>query len=118
MKVHEIAEILPKMGPGEFAELKASIKANGLLDPIVLLNGSILDGRHRARACSELKIKPEFIEFTGNDPLAFVLAKNLGRRHLAASRRGMIAARIANGIPGRHVPNGRGREAAAEMVNV
>jgi protein gp37/ParB-like chromosome segregation protein Spo0J len=94
MKIHEIAQILPEMSPNEFAELKASIKANGLLDPIVLLDDLILDGRHRARACSELKVQPVFVDFHGKDPLAFVLAKNLHRRHLNPSQISMIGARI------------------------
>jgi protein gp37/ParB-like chromosome segregation protein Spo0J len=122
MKIHEIAQILPEMTPSEFAELKASIKANGLLDPIVLLDGLILDGRHRVKACAQLKIKPEFIDFSGNDPLAFVLDKNVHRRHLDASQRGMIAARIATMDRGRPRSNGQicliNQSEAAGMVNV
>jgi hypothetical protein len=43
-----------------------------------------------------LGIEPKTIEYTGNDPLAFVLSKNLHRRHLSESQRAMIAEELAN----------------------
>lgn len=121
MKVHEAALILPKMSASDFAELKASIKANGLLDPIVLLDGMILDGIHRAKACAELKLKPETIQFTGDDPLAFVLAKNLHRRQLNESQRLMVAGRIVSLKHGQRksdTPNGVSQPEAAERLSV
>lgn len=37
-----------------------------------------------------------FVEFDGEDPLAFVLSKNLARRHLSESQRAMVAAQLVN----------------------
>jgi len=41
------------------------------------------------------------IEYTGDDPLAFVLSKNLHRRHLTTSQRAMVAEKLANLSEGR-----------------
>jgi ParB-like chromosome segregation protein Spo0J len=51
---HELANLLPMQSASEFANLKADIAANGLLQPIWLFEGRILDGRNRYRACREL----------------------------------------------------------------
>ena len=45
-----------------FNELKEDIKLNGLLVPLLLRNGSILDGRHRYKACRELGVKVKAVE--------------------------------------------------------
>jgi hypothetical protein len=96
--IHPAAEIFPAMRPEEFAALKADIKANGQRDPVTLHEGTLLDGRNRARACRELKIECKTEEWggEGGDPVAFVLSRNLHRRHLDTSGRAMVAARIAN----------------------
>jgi hypothetical protein len=38
----------------------------------------------------------ETAEFDGDDPLAFVISKNLKRRHLSVDQRAVVAAKIAN----------------------
>jgi hypothetical protein len=56
---------------------------------------AILDGRNRYRACLAAGVGPVFRPFTGDDPIRFVLAANIHRRHLTESQRAMIAAQIA-----------------------
>ena len=51
---HELANLLPMTSASEFANLKSDIAANGLLNPIWLFEGRILDGRNRYRACREI----------------------------------------------------------------
>jgi hypothetical protein len=84
------------MGRDEFAGLKADIQARGLLEPIILHEGKILDGRGRHKACLAVKVKPEFETYQGTDPLGYVVAKNVARRHLSVSQRAIIAAAVAN----------------------
>lgn len=57
----EYEKLLPKMSGEEFAELKASIQAEGKHYPIVANEDlEILDGYHRFKACVELGIEPDF----------------------------------------------------------
>lgn len=91
MEFHEIANKFPMMGVDEFDQLKADIKANGLLEPIWLYEGKILDGRNRWLACGEVGEKPCFNYYQEDQPIAFVISKNLHRRHLNKSQSAMIA---------------------------
>jgi len=96
LEFHEVAGIFPLMGETELAELADDIKANGLIEPIVLCNGQILDGRNRYLACQVAGVEPHYEAWTGGDPLAYVVSKNLKRRHLNESQRAVVAAKIAN----------------------
>ena len=99
--IHPIADIFPPMSAEEYAALVQDIRERGLLEPVWLYDGQVLDGRHRSRACQELGIEPETREYTGDDPLGFVVSLNLKRRHLSESQRAMVAARVANLKQGR-----------------
>jgi ParB-like chromosome segregation protein Spo0J len=100
MRTHSLADLIPPMSDQEFTELKRSIDAQGLIEPITIYDDQVLDGRHRYRACRELGIEPKTTIFRdGGDEdaaLKFVIAKNIARRHLTESQRAMVAAAIAN----------------------
>lgn len=93
---HPLADIFPMMSGVEYENLKTSIQNNGLNHAIVMYDDQILDGRNRYQACADLGIAYEWVEYEGDDPLAFVLDENLHRRHLNESQRAMVAARLAN----------------------
>ena len=95
MKPHPLSEIFPAMEGAEFSALVEDIRVHGLIQPLVMYQGKILDGRNRARACEKLGIKPKTTDYRGNDPLGYVLSLNLSRRHLNESQRAMVAAKIA-----------------------
>jgi ParB-like chromosome segregation protein Spo0J len=82
----EYKKLLPKMSDEEFAELKASIQAEGQHYPIVANeNLEVIDGHHRFKACTELGIDPDFEVRKFEDKLSekkFVIEANLRRRHL------------------------------------
>ncbi|MEX2106550.1 MAG: ParB/RepB/Spo0J family partition protein [Solirubrobacterales bacterium] len=128
----------------EFAELKADIEANGLREPITMYEGKILDGRHRARACEELGIEVLTRDYSGDEPVVFVVSMNVHRRHLHAGQKAEIARRVlpqlreeakrrqseagAKAAPGRPAPkgpdtgpevsDGEAREQAGKLVGV
>jgi 16S rRNA G966 N2-methylase RsmD len=69
------------MAADEFEALRKSIREGfDPRHPITLCDGKILDGRHRYLACVEEGVAPEFEEFSGGDPFAFVLKEHDGRR--------------------------------------
>ena len=54
MKFHEYAGLFPLLTGEEFDALVADIEKNGLIEPVWLYEGKILDGRNRYRACLDL----------------------------------------------------------------
>ena len=88
MKPHPFADILPVLEGEAFDSLVADIRANGLLEPIMIHEGLILDGRNRYRACEAAGIEPRFRAFVGDDPLA------VHRRRLSESQRAFARPRM------------------------
>ena len=94
---HPFGDLFPLVEGDEFDELVASIKAHGLRDPITVQDGLVLDGRNRQRACQAAGVDCDYQPLpAGQDPLTFVIDKNLNRRHLTNSQRAMVAAKLAN----------------------
>jgi hypothetical protein len=127
MRLHPYAALFPEMEPDQLQELADDIKANGQRQKIVTLkeNGvdKILDGRNREKACRMAGVEPVYKEFTGKDPLGYVISQNMRRRHLSVKVRSEIAAKL---VTMRHggdrkikAPNGAlTQEAAAKRVGV
>lgn len=99
-KNHALADLFPVLSPAEMTEFVKDIKAAGLLSPIVIFEGQILDGRHRYEACQIVGIEPRFEQWDGADPLEYVLSANLARRHLTVGQRAILADKVANLKPG------------------
>ncbi len=104
-KNHPIADIFPMMGENELRELAADIADNGLRESIFLYEDKVLDGRNRLKACQIAGVEPEFRAYRDSEPLAFVLSKNLHRRHLNESQRSMVASKISTMKKGRQESN-------------
>jgi hypothetical protein len=81
---HPICLLVPSADEDELQNLTGDIRAHGLLDPIVLFEQRILDGRNRAAACESAGVAPRYVEFQGTreEALMFVVSQNLKRRHL------------------------------------
>jgi len=100
MRIHPAAMALPDMSPEEFHQLVEDIRVNGLMEPIELLNGRIIDGRHRYKACAAAGIEPHFtdIDLGGVSPAHYVWSRNGVRRHLTPSQRACVAAELLPGL--------------------
>jgi hypothetical protein len=85
LEFHPLANLFPLLDGAEFDDLVADVKANGQIEPITILDGKILDGRNRYRACVAAGITPRLAEHSGGDPLAFG-SKNLRLPRTSASR--------------------------------
>lgn len=97
---HPLANEFPLIEGAAFDELVASIRRDGQLEAIILVDGKILDGRNRYRACKVAGVEPRFVEFEGADPemwRRYSAARNLTRRHLTTRQRAVIAGRLAAG---------------------
>ncbi len=118
----EYANLFPMIDGDARDRLKADIGAHGVRDPIVFMDGQILDGRNRYTIARELLIDYPRCDFIGRDPAAYVVSKNLHRRHLTDQQRSMIAAKLAKltvGRPSEMAPaGGISSAAAAEMLKV
>lgn len=95
-ELHPLCTLFPRVEGAEFDSLVADIKSNGLREPITLVDGMVLDGGNRYRACLEAGVEPIFSEFGGENIVSFVLSKNLHRRHLSPSQSAAIVASAAN----------------------
>ena len=97
-ELHPLSLVMPPMSDDEYKQLLESIKQHGQMEPVVIFEGQILDGRHRYAACRELNIEPIIRKYSyehdGPSPATFSLVKNTHRRHLTTSQRAMVAAAI------------------------
>src|SRR5512139_918280 len=99
LEQHPLSAAFPSMPDAEFVALTNDIRAHGQREPAIVLDGMVLDGWHRVKACKVIGIEPAVLDFYGDDPAAFVLSKNLHRRHLSASQRAMAVAACAEWTP-------------------
>lgn len=123
LETHPFADAFPLLAGDEFERFRDDIKSKGLLDrKLFRFDGKLLDGRNRFRVCVELDIEPELVDYNGDDPLGFVLSRNLHRRNLNESQRALIATKLASLKPGRPrkgaTNSGLSTAAAAAAMNV
>ena len=99
MELHPIAKLFPSMPANEFERLVDDIRVNGLKLPILVHDGKILDGRHRAMACERLGIKPPIRTWNGKDAWLDAQSLNLIRRHLPQEQVAAIQSVAARQYP-------------------
>jgi len=88
---HPLSAAFPAMTDPEFQALKDSIDVNGVLNPITVYEGMVIDGWHRYSAANELGMDCPSKELDAwIDPVAFVRAQNKDRRHLPLSAWALI----------------------------
>lgn len=120
-EVHEAAKWFPMIQGAEFDRLVESIRDEGLDEPIWLSQeGVLLDGRNRLRACQAAGVEPRWQLYDGDDEVAFIIRRNLDRRHLNERQRSMIAARRHDRPVGNHSESDKfiTYAQAAEELNV
>jgi protein gp37 len=78
----------------QFKAFKEDISGLGVLEPITLIDGMILDGRHRYKACKELGIECPTRTVDNVSPHDLVRSMNLHRRHLTQSQMSMVGAAL------------------------
>lgn len=98
---HPAADLFPVLEGRDFDDFVDGIDQDGQLEPIVIYRDDdgriwLLDGRNRDRALRRLGREPQVVEWTGEcgSPSAFVIAKNLHRRHLDPGQRAALAVEL------------------------
>ena len=96
-EVHPVADIFPMVEGESLQSMVEDIRANGLLEPIILQGNVILDGRNRLKACELAGVTPRYREVDSSiSPEQYILSHNLHRRHLTVQQRAIVAAKLAN----------------------
>jgi len=126
---HPLANLFPPMTREAFDRLVADISSDGLREAIVMHENKILDGRNRYRACLQARVAPRFRNFNPSrdvdDPIAFVISKNLPRWRHHENQCALAAARLSAWLLGEGAdpkPSADLRKAsdaqAAQLMNV
>ena len=99
-KQHPLSAAFPAMSADEYQSLKDSIETSGVLNPITIYQGMVIDGWHRYTAADDLGVHcPEDELEEWLDPIDFVKAQNENRRHLTASQRAAAIVSIYKWTP-------------------
>lgn len=70
------------------------VEAFGVLEPIWIYEGKVLDGWHRYQASLKVDRQCPTRAYDGNDPAGFVISRNIERRHISESERAKSVAMI------------------------
>jgi len=88
LKQHPLSKAFPEMSSREQEDLTDDIRVNSQRHDIIMLDGMVLDGWHRAKSCAILGREPLTASLAVDiDPVAYVQSVNLHRRHLTGSQR-------------------------------
>lgn len=94
LRPHPLTDLFPMLPDDELADFADDIKVNGLMEPIALADGLVVDGRNRLKACEIAGVEPRFTQLNGQDIRAYIVAHNIKRRHLTKGQRAMALAMI------------------------
>jgi len=98
MKVHPAASLFPLIEGEDFEDLVFSIKTMGVLQPIIVSDGVLIDGRNRLRAVTKLRQEGRTISLPTKelDPetpniCEYIFDTNAHRRNLTPDQTAMIS---------------------------
>lgn len=101
---HPLANIFPLIVGQDFEALVEDVKARGLLHPITMKQGKILDGRNRyraAQAAGHRFTERDFRELAPSlDAEAFVISTNVHRRQMDTKQKRKFIANLIERKPG------------------
>ena len=79
ISLHPLAAIVPMRDDASIRELARQIAGDVPLDPIILFEDQVLDRWELYLACLEAGREPTFETYTGEDPLGFLIDRQLQR---------------------------------------
>ena len=94
--IHPACAAWPRPSDSVVREMAASIKAEGLHNPIWLTReGEILDGKTRFEACGIAGVEPRFQTYEGDDYVQFTIAQNKIRRQITGGELALALAELS-----------------------
>ena len=93
----EFQSLIPPLTDDEYQRLERSILAEGVREPIITWNGTIIDGHNRYRICDEhgIQFKTVEREFASRDAAKIWIIENqFGRRNLSKYDRSNLALQL------------------------
>lgn len=82
------------MDDNEFNAFCEDIEERGIIMPVTLYEGKVLDGWHRYRAAKRTGSAPKFMTYDGKDPAGYIASVNVHRRKLSSLQRALVGARL------------------------
>lgn len=89
----EFQSLIPPLSDDEYERLEKSILIEGVRDPIITWNGTIIDGHNRYNICDEhgIPFKTVEREFASRDAAKlFIISNQLSRRNLPVAAIGLL----------------------------
>lgn len=106
---HSLSQMFPYMNSDELAMLRDNVDKNRPdVVKVYMLGGKVLEGKNMMLVAAVLGLKVEFVEYEGDDPIGFVLTRNLHRRHLTTPQRAYVAAQMVTTTLGSNQYKGTG----------
>jgi ParB-like chromosome segregation protein Spo0J len=103
LEIDPRADLFNRMQGAEFDAFAIDIRDRGILEPIALLNGKILDGRNRYAAAKEVGYKLTDRDFrhlpANTDAERYVFSANMHRRHLDQKAKEALIIRMLKASP-------------------
>ena len=93
----EFQSLIPPLSDDEYERLEKSIVAEGVRDPIITWNGTIIDGHNRYNICEEHGVKCPQVErqFPSREAAKIWIIENqFGRRNLNPYQRSVLALQL------------------------
>lgn len=94
---NEFKQLIPPLTQEEFLQLEKNILSEGIREPIILWNDTIIDGHNRYEIACNHSLKYETInkEFENeNQVIEWMILNQFGRRNLSAYQRSLLALKL------------------------
>jgi N6-adenosine-specific RNA methylase IME4 len=95
----EFRDLIPSLSDEELSQLEANIKAEGCRDPLVVWNGTLLDGHNRYEICERLDVSFDTVNvelYDRESAIDWIERNQIGRRNLTADQRRYFIGRVYN----------------------
>ena len=108
--------LIPKLSDDEFKQLEENILRDGITEPLVVWNGTLIDGHNRYKLAKKhgLDFETREMSFDSEDDAEIWIIKNqFGRRNLSTYDRGVLALKLKPAIAKKaernlHLSDGKG----------